>query len=60
MAKVAVKYKATFVQVIDWPDDEIEDFTYENLESNIDPVESQFTGDLEIDKVELNDEGYWL
>lgn len=60
MAKVAVKYTATFVQVIDWPDDEIEDFTYENLESNIDPVKSQFTGDLEIDKVELNGEGYWL
>ena len=54
MAKIAVKYTATFVQVIDWPDDEMDSFNYENLECNIDTEKSQFTGALDIDRVEVN------
>lgn len=60
MAKVQVKYTATFVQVIDWPDDELADFNYENLELQIDPEKSQFTGDLDVDEIELNGEEHYF
>lgn len=60
MAKVAVKYKATFIQVIDWPDDEMDSFSYENLEANIDPEKSNFTGDLDIDEIELNGKDHYF
>jgi len=60
MAKVAVKYTATFVQVIDWPDDELVDFNHDNLLANIDPEKSQFTGDIDVDDVELNGEEHYF
>ena len=31
MAKIKVKYIAIVEEVIDWPDDELEDMTYDNL-----------------------------
>ena len=37
MAKVQVKFMAEMSQTIDWPDDEMEDFNYENLQCNCDP-----------------------
>ena len=60
MAKVSVKYTATFIQVIDWPDDELNDFNYKNLEYNIDPEKSQFTGDLDIDDVLVNGKEHYF
>lgn len=60
MAKVAVKYAATFIQVIDWPDDELDAFNYENLEANIDHEKSNFTGDIDIDEVELNGQQHYF
>lgn len=60
MAKVKVKYTATFTQVIDWPDDELGGFTQENLEANIDPDDSEFTGEIEIDDLSLNGEEHWF
>ena len=58
MAKVTVVYTATFKQTIDWPDDELGDLTYENVEINLDPIDAVFTGELDIDDVKLNGENY--
>lgn len=60
MAKVTVKYTATFMQTIDWPDDELGDFNSDNLVANIDPNKSEFTGELEIDDLELNGKEHWF
>lgn len=60
MAKVKVTYTATFVQNIDWPDDELDFFNQENLECNIDPDKSEFTGELEIDDLQLNGKEHWF
>lgn len=54
MAVVKVRYTATFVQVINWPENELDDLNYENLECNLDIENSHFIGDMEIDRVELN------
>lgn len=59
MAKVIVKYTATFKQTLDWPDDELGDFNYENLQVNLRPSEDDETGDeFEILSVKLNGEEY--
>ena len=60
MAKIEVKYTATFIQVINWPDDALDDFNYENLEYNINPEKSQFTGDLDIDDVKVNGKEHYF
>lgn len=39
MAKVLVKYTATVLEIIDWPDDEMGDFNEDNLELNIDGLD---------------------
>lgn len=36
MAKIKVKYKAIVEEIIDWPDDELENLTYDNLLLNCD------------------------
>ena len=38
--KLLVKYTVTLEQTVDWPDDELEDFSYENLLCNLDIDES--------------------
>ncbi len=54
MAKVKVTYTATFTQTIDWPDDELDDLNYENLEANLDPENATYTGEVDIDDIFLN------
>jgi hypothetical protein len=39
MAKVTVIYTALVVENIDWPDDEMEDFSLENLQLNIGKID---------------------
>jgi hypothetical protein len=36
MAKVEVEYTVKIKQIINWPDDEMEDFNYDNLCCNLD------------------------
>tara|TARA_R110002050_G_scaffold288861_1_gene441054 strand:- start:1107 stop:1289 length:183 start_codon:yes stop_codon:yes gene_type:complete len=36
VAKIKVKYKAIVEEIIDWPDDELENLTYDNLLLNCD------------------------
>ena len=43
MAKLKVTYTALVEEVIDWPDDEIDDLNYENLLCNLDPEASVST-----------------
>lgn len=60
MAKVKVTYTATFVQTIDWPDDELEDFNYNNLECNLDYMDSSATGELSIYEIKLNGKEHYF
>ena len=36
MAKLRVKFNVEVTQYIDWPDNELNELTYENLECNLD------------------------
>jgi len=40
MAKIKVKYAVILEEVIDWPDDEMSDFSYENLQVNLEPSDA--------------------
>jgi hypothetical protein len=40
VAKIEVEYIVKVRQKIDWPDDEMDDFNYDNLEANLDPNDS--------------------
>ena len=42
MAKVEVEYTVKIKQTINWPDDEMGDFTYDNLCCNLDVDEGSF------------------
>lgn|GEM_PF-3770335 len=47
MPKVKVKYTVKATQIIDWPEDEMSNFDYDNLECNLEPEESTLTvGDI--------------
>lgn len=55
MAKVKVTYVATMVETIDWPDDEMDNFNYENLCVNLDPEKAaSCSPDVEIETVLVN------
>ena len=55
MAKVNVKYAVILEQVIDWPDDEMSDFSYENLQVNLEPSDaSVIDNNYDILNVEVN------
>ncbi len=55
MAKVKVKYAVILEQVIDWPDDEMSDFSYENLQVNLEPSDaSVIDNNYDILNVEVN------
>lgn len=60
MAKVTVTYTAKFHQVIEWPDDELDDFNQENLECNIEPDKSEFIGDITVVDADLNGKEHWF
>lgn len=55
MAKVIVEYTAKFKTTLEWPDDEIENLDYDNLQVNLTPSEDDWDGDeLEICDLKLN------
>ena len=55
MAKIKVKYIAIVEEVIDWPDDEMSDFSYENLQVNLEPSDaSVIDNNYDILNVEVN------
>lgn len=55
MAKVKVKYAVILEQVIDWPDDEMSDFSYENLQVNLEPSDASIIdNNYDILNVEVN------
>ena len=55
MAKVIVEYTAKFKQTLDWPDDELDSFNHDNLESNLEPTEDDLVSyKFEILDVKLN------
>ena len=43
MAKLKVRYTIIVDQTIDWPDDEMDNLNYDNLEVNFDPRDSYST-----------------
>jgi hypothetical protein len=60
MAKVVVTYTAKFHQIIDWPDDELDDFNLQNLECNIEPEKSDFIGDIDVVEINLNGKEHYF
>ena len=56
MAKVKVQYFAKVTQTIYWPDDEMNDFNYENLECNLDPTDADVIDAEGIFDVHVNGE----
>lgn len=59
MALVKVKYGATFEQTMHWPDDELGDLNYENLQTNLTPDEDSIQiDDFDIKAVKLNGEDH--
>ncbi|WP_415912481.1 hypothetical protein [Neptuniibacter sp. QD37_11] len=61
MAKVTVEYLTRKKQVIDWPDDEMEDFNYENLQCNLDPDKAVDTGaEFEICELKVNGKDHYF
>lgn len=54
MAKISVEYTATVQQVINWPDDELDDLNLENIECNLDISEATNITVNEITTVKKN------
>lgn len=49
MPQVKVRYQVEVTQVIDWPDDEMDNLTAENLPCNLDPED----GNISTDTIEV-------
>lgn len=49
MAQVKVQYTVKATQYIDWPEDEMDDFNYDNLECNLEPSDRSTM--LEVDEI---------
>lgn len=60
MAKLRVEYEVKLVQFFDWPDDELEDLTYENLQCNLDMNKSSECVNGDIIHIEKNDEEFYF
>ncbi|MBQ4836027.1 hypothetical protein [Pseudoalteromonas luteoviolacea] len=59
MAKVEVKFLVEMSQTIDWPDDEMDNFNYENLQINCDPEQAEIEShDYELKRVAVNGNEY--
>lgn len=59
MAKVKVKYCIEATATVDWPDDEMDDFTLDNLLLNIDHEESDFNeSSIDVVSVKVNNQPY--
>ena len=60
MAKIRIDYTVTLTQFIDWPDDEMEDFTYENALNNLEVHKARDADDYEIVGVEKDGEEFYF
>ena len=57
MNKVMVKFNVIATQYIDWPEDEMDNFTYDSLECNLDIEADSTLMEIEdITMVEVNNE----
>jgi hypothetical protein len=55
MAKIQVKYSVEMSQTIDWPDDELDNFNYDNLVCSCDPDKAEVVDyNFDIQQVSLN------
>jgi len=54
VAKIEVEYIVKVRQKIDWPDDEMDDFNYDNLDANLDPREADPIEVQDIDSIKVN------
>ena len=60
MAKLTVRYNVVVYQTIDWPDDELENLTYDNLLCNLDINESSEHEIEDITAMQKNDEEFYF
>lgn len=60
MAKIRVVYNVQCVQYVEWPDDEMEDFNYENLLCNLDVDEAKFKDVDDIINIKKDGEEFYF
>lgn len=60
MASIKVNFTVNYTTTIDWPDDEMEDLTYENLECNLDIYDSHVLSVNEIQSVKVNGKEHYF
>lgn len=58
--KVIVEYEVKIRESIDWPDDEIQEFTYENLEANLEPSSENICHIENISSILVDGEEYYF
>lgn len=58
MAKIKLKYKAIVEEVIDWPDDELKNLTYDNLLLNYEVCNARYVDYDEIVTVSKDGEEF--
>lgn len=57
MAKVIVEYTARIKQEIYWPDDELDHFTYDNVQANLEPsADDVVDEEFDVLSIKLNGE----
>ena len=56
--KVKVRFSVSMIQTIDWPEDEMEDFNYDNLHANLDHEKGSANYDYEVLDVKVDGENY--
>jgi len=56
--KITVVYTASFTQVIDWPDSEKDNLSYQNLEANLNTEKSEELCIDEISDVSVDGNAY--
>ena len=57
MAKVKVKYRVELEQIIDWPDDELDNLSHESIVCSCEPAEAQVVDhNFELQEVTINGE----
>ena len=54
MAKIKVTYIAEITELIEWPDDELDEFNRENLTLNLNPRNANDYDDIDIVSVKKN------
>ncbi len=57
MAKIKIKYTAVFTQVLDIPEDELKDFSYGDMECNLDTEKSEDAKDYDV--LDISKDGHY-